>query len=274
MIWVSRATLIWFLVVLGPAAWLLKSGITITQSIAPETMMPDGGFALYAPISPPLFFETVADNLQDPTVSQLQLFENGNQLGPPHSVQTTIRAEGHGEFSHWADHVYFSSSGGSNPKTDGHSYTAKYPIYLMPWAALLWFVVPIPLFAASRLLTLRPRQAQTVQGDDINNQGMAVLSRPKNDLREKEVGSPLKAQPHWITLARGAVAALARDPLDDVVLLPLRLRLQELVSWNSLALLVAWLVFYLVALVLIDSSLQADQKPGKTYQINFEYKVF
>jgi hypothetical protein len=50
--------------------------------------------------------------------------------------------------------------------------------------------------------------------------------------------------------------------------------LRDLVSLGSLLQVLGWIAFYTVALILIDSSMKADREPGKSFQINFEYKVF
>jgi len=50
--------------------------------------------------------------------------------------------------------------------------------------------------------------------------------------------------------------------------------IRELASVSSFLRLIAWIAFYTAALILIDASLIAAQVPGKTFKINFEYKVF
>jgi glycosyltransferase involved in cell wall biosynthesis len=55
--------------------------------------------------------------------SSLRLFENGIPLAVPHSVHDNIRDLGEGRFSHWFDHVYFSTSDNSDPRTNGRTYS-------------------------------------------------------------------------------------------------------------------------------------------------------
>jgi hypothetical protein len=69
--------------------------------------------------------EAVADNLEHPYRSPLQLFEDGRPLGPAHSLHALIRGEGHGRFSHWGPQqmLLFSTSDNSDPNRNGRAYT-------------------------------------------------------------------------------------------------------------------------------------------------------
>ncbi len=63
------------------------------------------------------------DGRKDQPESTLQLFENGNLLGPSHALHDDIRSKGKGRFSHWKTSLYFSASDNSDPRTNGRSYT-------------------------------------------------------------------------------------------------------------------------------------------------------
>ncbi|HEY9195267.1 MAG TPA: pectate lyase, partial [Mucilaginibacter sp.] len=63
------------------------------------------------------------DSNTSPTVSTLQVYENGVALGPAHSVHADIRDIGKGRFSHWSNGLYFSTSDNSSPLTNGRKYT-------------------------------------------------------------------------------------------------------------------------------------------------------
>ena len=65
---------------------------------------------------------------KDGNRSELRLFEDGVEIGPPHSLHADVRALGEGRYSHWGDTVYFSSSDNSDPLTNGRRYTAQYPV--------------------------------------------------------------------------------------------------------------------------------------------------
>jgi len=68
--------------------------------------------------------------------SQLQLLENGRPLGPGHALHQTIRDVGQGTFSHWIGHLYFSTSDGTDPRTNGRHYTIRVTAEVVPW--VLW----------------------------------------------------------------------------------------------------------------------------------------
>ncbi len=55
--------------------------------------------------------------------SSLQLFENGEKIGPAHSTYNSVRDIGKGRFFHWDNVVFFSTSDNSSPLTNGKLYT-------------------------------------------------------------------------------------------------------------------------------------------------------
>jgi hypothetical protein len=73
--------------------------------------------------------------------SNLELYENGLRLGPPHTPHQTIRDQGGGAYSHWHRYIYFSASDSSDPRSNGRLYTARVqaeiPFYLDALAAVL-----------------------------------------------------------------------------------------------------------------------------------------
>jgi len=58
--------------------------------------------------------------------SSLRVFEDGFELGPAHSLHTDIISFGGGRFSHWGRWLMFSSSDGSDPRTNGRTYRVLY----------------------------------------------------------------------------------------------------------------------------------------------------
>lgn len=78
----------------------------------------------------------------------------------------------------------------------------------------------------------------------------------------------------WAVFAQRAAAALASEPDEAMTREWSFATLRELRSANSLLRLAGWAVFYTVALALITASMTAANTPGKSFQINFEYKVF
>jgi SAM-dependent methyltransferase len=63
------------------------------------------------------------DSPRDERFSPLRLFENGLELGPPHTLHSEIRVQGGGRFSHWGHSLYFSTSDGSDPCRNRRVYT-------------------------------------------------------------------------------------------------------------------------------------------------------
>lgn len=68
-------------------------------------------------------FPVPGDDSKFPARSTLRLYEDGFELGPPHSMHKLIRAIGRGAYSHWGDSLYFSSSDNTDPRTNGRRYT-------------------------------------------------------------------------------------------------------------------------------------------------------
>lgn len=66
------------------------------------------------------------DDLQNSFDSDLRLFEDDLEIGPGHTLHESISNNGAGAFSHWGRHLYFSSSDGSDPRTNGRKYIALY----------------------------------------------------------------------------------------------------------------------------------------------------
>lgn len=65
------------------------------------------------------------DSQQDPWASELALFEDGQPLGPAHTLHADISAQGGGCYSHWEDGLWFSTSDDSDPNTNGRTYEVR-----------------------------------------------------------------------------------------------------------------------------------------------------
>lgn len=66
------------------------------------------------------------DDLEYPQRSSLFLLEDEKLLGPTHALHDDIRTQGGGGFSHWETTLYFSSSDGTDPNTNGRRYAIMY----------------------------------------------------------------------------------------------------------------------------------------------------
>lgn len=64
-------------------------------------------------------------NLNLPTQSTLELFENDLPIGPAHASHDSIRNEGKGRYSHWDPHLYFSSSDDTKPLRSDRRYKVR-----------------------------------------------------------------------------------------------------------------------------------------------------
>lgn len=72
--------------------------------------------------------EHLSDTMDLPQRSPFVLFENMTRLGPAHTEHAEIVKYGHGRFSHWNDSGFiFSSSDGTNPRSNGRTYWAVIP---------------------------------------------------------------------------------------------------------------------------------------------------
>lgn len=67
-----------------------------------------------------------ADCSSEPRRSILLLFEGDQMMGPAHSLHGDIRMLGEGRFSHWDSNLYFSTTDGTDPNTNGRGYTVVF----------------------------------------------------------------------------------------------------------------------------------------------------
>ena len=97
----------------------------------------------------PLLYGVASDSLYFPGQSTLQLYEDGKELGPAHSLHDDIRSAGGGRFSHWGNGlgngcVIFSTSDNSDPRRNGRTYVARFTavpgLPLFALAIAVWFV--------------------------------------------------------------------------------------------------------------------------------------
>ena len=68
---------------------------------------------------------TKSDSSANPRRSQLVMLEAGVPLAQPHAPHEEILKLGRGRFSHWDQHIHFSSSDGSDPRFNERAYVAR-----------------------------------------------------------------------------------------------------------------------------------------------------
>jgi|GEM_PF-5617907 2-polyprenyl-3-methyl-5-hydroxy-6-metoxy-1,4-benzoquinol methylase len=66
------------------------------------------------------------DAAEAPERSKLLLMEEELPLGPGHAMHDRIRSAGHGRWSHWGRTLFFSSSDGSDPRSNGRHYVLRW----------------------------------------------------------------------------------------------------------------------------------------------------
>jgi hypothetical protein len=68
----------------------------------------------------------------DPFRSDLQLFEEGRRLEPHRAALEVIRTSGGGAYTHWGRRLWFSSSDGTDPRSNGREYRVSFTAHLAP----------------------------------------------------------------------------------------------------------------------------------------------
>ena len=92
--------------------------------LPPPWFSSESGHAWTVPIRE---FGALADTVERPARSPLILLEDGVPLGPPHAAHAQIRDHGCGRYSHWGEHLYFTSSDNSPPDRNGRRYAVLIP---------------------------------------------------------------------------------------------------------------------------------------------------
>ena len=153
-------------------AWLAPPHLEARLAIA--DISADGGFAYIAPISrrAPPGYVIVGDGTGK-GVSNLQLRENGQSLGPAHAGHSDIRESGKGRYSHWRTRLWFSASDSTDPRTNGRTYSISARASLHPFV--------LPAVALFDLLVL-----------------IAARRRLISDTRfRRDIGRQSRCLPHW-----------------------------------------------------------------------------
>jgi len=93
--------------------------MALSGTISPTQITHEIGLCYNYPLGPP----HSGDGLENAPPSKLKVFEDGKELSPAHTIHAEIRQKGKGRFSHWKTLLYFSTSDGSDPRTNGRKYT-------------------------------------------------------------------------------------------------------------------------------------------------------
>ena len=141
------------------AVWLgLEFRLRFVQLPLPASQIrPELGRAYLTKIPRPSlrdFVRLETDSPRTPEASFLELYEDGRRLGPRHSPPDHIRTVGQGAFSHWGRELYFSTSDGSSPFTNGRTYLVRSPLTPTPLSRRLGVIAFLVILW--RLVVLLP----------------------------------------------------------------------------------------------------------------------
>ena len=183
------------------AAILLLLAAAPTREIAlePTSITSNGGRAYMVAVPHRSFpYDVHSDDINDGLRSRLKLYEDGVQLGSPHTAHVSIRGHGYGAFSHWSGSLVFSSSDNTDPRTNGRRYTAAVPLSL--YAPLLWSALPLLILL---LLELARRLGQVAKTSGRNG---AKFADDHTGLRETSLSWP--AVPLLVPLGLAVLASI------------------------------------------------------------------
>jgi hypothetical protein len=118
---VAAWTLVGVLGLAASAAYLTRTGEFTRPWPEMElgTIAPEQGAAYVAPLGR-------SDLSSHETPSAARVLEDGRMLGPGNSQHAAVREQGRGRYSFWHDHVLFSASDSSDPRTNGRRYSVIY----------------------------------------------------------------------------------------------------------------------------------------------------
>ncbi|HTE07007.1 MAG TPA: hypothetical protein VK824_12515, partial [Planctomycetota bacterium] len=105
----------------GPFVHLRSMAAFRRQALA-GPFAASGGLAFTAPLPD---HEAGSDGPETLFRSDLVLHEDDMPLGPAHQRHSLVREFGAGRYSHWGAALWFSSSDGSDPNTNGRRYTVS-----------------------------------------------------------------------------------------------------------------------------------------------------
>lgn len=126
----AAARWLWFglivgLILLALALWLAGLTHPISGRITTSEIEPAQGHSFRAALEERVAWPwaLLGDQADKPPHSDLRVLEDGRALSPARALHAAIRKQGAGAFSHWKDHVFFSSSDNSDPRTNRRSYS-------------------------------------------------------------------------------------------------------------------------------------------------------
>ena len=178
-LWLGCALAILFVLNAAAAVALLHPP-QFAMALAPSEMRPEQGAAWTAPV--PLGNAVFnADGDRDaPLRSNLRLFENQIELKPGQSLHADIREKGAGRFSHWHQWIYFSTSDGTDPRSNGRTYSVS-----VTGALSTNLLLALALLNVSFFLLVRPTLIRRYGGStaSVSSSDSALILPPWRSLR-------------------------------------------------------------------------------------------
>lgn len=250
---VALIVMLFGLCIAGAGAWARFHGVPFNERVAPVSITNGTGLAFSASLPRNAYFVPRADVRYQGSLSgsDMRLFENGHALGPAHSERADIEALGRGRYLYSTDGLYFSSSDGSDPRTNGRTYGIRFRGYAdrgWPKVTLRTMMLAGPAVSVLLLLGLLMTQADLLAQEDLTAAGHASGGE----------------KPSKNTLASGIAARARRTPKLLVALLKPR----SLLSLGGLT------IGYALVMLVILASITAQNSATGKFQINFEYRVF
>lgn len=145
----------------GPLVQRVLDVNEITAGVNPDYI----ASTVFQPKSP--LYGVVSDSRLFPRQSTLQLYEDGKELGPAHSLHDDIRNAGGGRFSHWGNglgngYIIFSTSDNTDPRRNGRTYSVRF--IAVPGLLLFGLAIAVWLLCFVRLYWIsdRCRPAATI----------------------------------------------------------------------------------------------------------------
>ena len=144
---IGQAVALTVLVSSGAVVAFAVNGVPVSGKIDPGSIRAQGGLQgpyAYVTNIQPQMFPNRPDRNEAPQASALRLWENDVELGPAHSIHQTLAVSGQGRFSHWGQNLFFSSSDGSDPRSNGRLYTytdREYFSDLVLWVSAFFVVI-------------------------------------------------------------------------------------------------------------------------------------
>ena len=140
------------------------------------------GLALLLDIKAPPSFVVLADSNAGGSLSQLQVWQDGQLLPMPHSMHADIQVKGSGRYSHWGPFLgrnsmlYFSTLDNTHPRLDGVTFRIRYRIILNPYITIIGlFFGTLALIHLLRMFGYRVRLPVFLQYGRISAWFSAVI---------------------------------------------------------------------------------------------------